>query len=108
MIVSVHYQSLESSPWLEQFISSRLEKLQKYLNQAASIQVHLKFENRRYITSLVIHHKHHDHAFTGNGDNLYESFAQAVDKAARTLGEEKRMLKDKINRQYYSLKHLAC
>lgn len=107
MMISVHYQSLESSPWLDQFISSRLQKLEKYLNQAASIQVNLKFENRRYITGLVIHHKNRDHAFSCAGDNLYESFALAVDKAARTLGEEKRMMKDKINRQYSSLKSLA-
>ena len=106
-MVSVHYQSLENTPWLDQFISSRLGKLEKYLNQAASIQVNLKFENRRYITGLVIHHKNHDHAFSGTGDNLYESFALAVDKASRTLGEEKRILKDKINRKYFSLKQMA-
>lgn len=107
MMISVNYHSLESSPRLEDFITQRLSKLEKYLQPAASIQVNLKFENRRYLTGLVIHHKNHDHAFSGDGENLFESLTQAVDKAARTLGEEKRILKDRINRKYFSLKQMA-
>lgn len=105
MHVQVHYQNLENSPWMDQFIESRVNKLNKYLSQAANIQVNLKFENRKYVTSLAIHNTNHDYAFTGEGSNLYESFSLAIDKAARTLGEQKRKLKDKINKQFYSLKH---
>lgn len=108
MQVQVHYQGLDSSPWMDQFISNRVNKLTRYLNSAASVQVNLKFENRRYITSLAIHNLNHDYAFTADGENLYESFASAVDKANRSLGEHKRMIKDKINRKYFSIKTQAA
>lgn len=106
MKVQVHYQGLDPSPWLEEFIASRLAKLDRYLNSSASIQVNLRFEKRQYITGLSIYN-HHDHAYTSVGENLYESFSSAVDKAARVLGEEKRQLKDKINRKYFSIKNVS-
>ena len=106
MHVQVHYQNLENSPWMDQFIEKRVGKLNKYLNQASSIQVNLKYENRKYVTSLAIHN-HHDYAFTADGANLYESFSEAVDKAVRALGEKKRRIKDKINKKFFSLKSVS-
>ena len=105
MHVQVHYQNLENSPWMEQFIESRVNKLGKYLSESASIQVNLRYEKSRYVTSLAIHNPNHDYAFTTEAMNLYESFALAIEKAARSLGEHKRKVKDKINKQFFSLKH---
>ncbi len=108
MQVQVHYQGLENSPWMNQFITERIQKLNRYLGTAAAIQINLKFENKRYITSLAIHNKNQDYAFNGEGDNLYGSYSQALDKAIRALGEHKRMLKDKINRRYTPLKNAVA
>lgn len=105
MHFQVHYQNLDSSPWMDQFIESRVNKLNKYLTNSSSIQVNLKYENRSYVTSLAIHNPHHDYAFNTTGVNLYESFSLAIDKASRALGEQKRRVKDKINKQFFSLKH---
>lgn len=104
MQVQVHYQGLDNSPWMDQFINSRLSKLNRYLNNSAAIQIHLKLENKHYVTSLAIHNMNQDYAFTGEGQNLYESFSMAIEKAGRSLGEHKRKIKDKINKRYFSLK----
>lgn len=100
MQVQVHYQGLESSPWMEQFITNRVAKIERYVNNSASVHVNLKFENRTYVTSLAIHNMNHDYAFSSDGVNLYESFSLAINKASRTLGEQKRMMKDKIHRKF--------
>jgi len=107
MQIQVHYDGLDSSPWMDEFISNRVSKLNRYLDQSGTIQVYLKFENRKYHSTMVIHNLGNNYAFSSNGDNLYESFAQAVGKAGRSLGEQKRMLKDKINRRYIPLKAVA-
>jgi putative sigma-54 modulation protein len=107
MQVQVHFQGLDSTPWMNQFITSRVAKLERYLNPSARIHVHLKFSNRKYITSLSIHNINHDYAYTSDGQNLFESFTLATDKATRALGEHKRMIKDKINRKYQPLKQQA-
>jgi len=107
MHVQVHYQNLENSPWMDQFIESRVNKLNKYLSPSASVQVNLRYENRSYVTSLAIHNPNHDYAFVTEGINLFESFSLAIDKAARAMGEQKRRMKDKINKQFFSLKHEA-
>ncbi len=104
MHVQVHYQGLENSPWMDQFINRRVAKLDRYLNNGSSVQVHLKYINRQYVTSLAIHNPLRDYAFTSEGLNLYESFSLAIDKASRALGEQKRKIKDRINKKYFSLK----
>lgn len=104
MHVKVHYQNLDNSPWMDQFVENRIHKLDKYLSQSSSIQVNLRYENRSYVTSLAIHNYHNDYAFVSEGLNLYEAVAEAIDKASRVLGEKKRKVKDKINKQFYSLK----
>ena len=107
MQVQVHYQGLEASPWLDQFITRRLSKIERYLGQAASVQIHLKFENKQYVTSLAVHGLFKDYAFSANGENLYESFSLAIDKASRTLGEQKRKIKDKIHKKMFTFNRLA-
>jgi ribosomal subunit interface protein len=107
MHVQVHYQNLDNSPWLDQFIESRLEKLSRYLSPSASIQVNLKFEDRKYIASLVIHNLQKDYIFSAQGVNLYEAFSSAMEKSNRTLGDRKRLVKDKINKRFHSLKYTA-
>ncbi len=104
MQVQVHYQGLEHTPWMDQFITKRVAKLDRYLNTAANVQVNVKFQNNHYVTSLAIHNPNHDYAFSSEGLNLYESFSSAIDKAARSLGEHKRKIKDRINKKFGLLK----
>lgn len=99
MQIQVHYSGVESTPWMDEFITNRVSKLNRYLNPAASIQIHVKTQNQLYVTTLAIHNMNHDYAFTAQGDNLYESFQLATDKASRVLSEQKRILKDRIHRK---------
>jgi len=50
MQVQVHYQGLDNSPWMDQFIADRIQKLNRYLSSAGAVQINLKFENQK------IHH----------------------------------------------------
>lgn len=108
MQIQVHYQGLGSSEWTEEFVTNRVTKLSRYLDQSSTIQVNLKFEKRKYVSNLIIHNSGNNYAFSGEGENLYESLALAVDKASRTLTEHKRILKDKINRKYIPLKQAVA
>lgn len=107
MQIQVNYQGLDHTPWMDQFITRRVSKLNRYFTPSANVVVHLKFTNRLYVTNLAIHNGHKDYAFNGEGENLYESFSQAIDRATRVLGEEKRKIKDKINKRFFSLRELA-
>ena len=104
MHVQVHYQNLENSPWMDQFIEKRVAKLDRYLAKSANVQVNLRYVNKGYVTTLAIHNPYHDYAFTSEGGNLYESFSEAIEKASRVLGEHKRKIKDRINKKFASLK----
>ena len=101
MQIQVHYQGLDSTPWMDEFITQRVLKLERFLNPSSTVQVHLRFENKTYSTSLSAHHFHQDYAFSASGENLYESFTAAIDKATRTLGEHKKRIKDKVHRRLF-------
>lgn len=107
MQVKVHYQGLESTSWMENFITERVDKLKNYLSPASSIHIHVELAKGVYTTIMTIHN-HHDYSFTARGENLFESVSAAKSMALRTLKENKRMLKDKINRKYFSLRDLAA
>lgn len=107
MNIQVHYQQIEQSPWMEEFMFSKAQKLKRYLNGSSSILITVRFENRAYSTTLAIHNLNRDYAFSCEGENLYEAFAGCVDKAARALSEHKKMIKDKINRRYLPVNRAA-
>jgi|GEM_PF-2086562 len=104
MNVQVHYQGVDHSPWVDQFITRRISKLDRYLTQSSTIQVNVKYVNKSYVTTLAIHNPYHDYAFSSEGLNLFESFSTAIDKASRSLGEQKRKIKDRIHKRFFSLK----
>lgn len=103
MNIQTTYQNLKSSPWTEQFIEKRVSRLSRFLGQSATVQVLVKFENQKYFSSLAIHNSRHDFSFTAEAENFYESFSLVLDKASRALVEEKRKLKDRINKKYFSI-----
>lgn len=99
MQVQVNFQGLDHSPWMDQFITKKVMKLNRFLSPSATVMVHIKQNNICYSTTLAIHSMNHDYAFSSEGDNLYESFSLAVDKATRSLCEHKRQIKDRISRR---------
>lgn len=105
MNVKVHYQGLESSAWIDQFVAIKLAKLERFLANASSVKVSIKYLNDTYVTMVAIHNPNNkDYAFTSEGINVFDSMSSAVDKAARSLGEHKRKIKDKINKKFFSIK----
>lgn len=107
MQVKVHYQGLDHTPWMDDFITRRVAKLDRYLHQASNVQVNVRYENKQYVTSLAIHNPYHDFAFTSHGINMFESFSTAMEKASRTLSEHKQRIKDKINRKFSAFKRAS-
>lgn len=107
MQVQVHYQGVDHSRWLDEFLTRKVSKLDRFLAQTSPVHVYLKHDGPLYQTTIEAHGFNRDFAFESNGDNLYESFSTAIDKAVRALSEEKRRLRDKINSRFFSLKRYA-
>ena len=100
MHIQVHYQGLERSPSMEQFVVRKASKLGRFLSRSASVHVNLKLEGRNFITTLTVHNLNNDYAFSSAGVNLYESFSIAIDMASRALGDHRKKVRQKIHRRY--------
>lgn len=104
MRTQIHYQAMENTQWVDEFINSRIVKLERFLTPSATIQVHIRVSgHEKYVTSISVHSFRHDHAFTAESDNFYESFTTALNKAIRVLSEEKKKMKDHIHRKFHSV-----
>jgi ribosome-associated translation inhibitor RaiA len=101
MEIKVHYQGLDHSLWVEQFMTRKVAKLERFLAPTALTTVHLCLENNIYTTTLSIHSMGRDFYFKADGENLYESFTGAIDKASRALVERKRQVRNRIFRRAY-------
>lgn len=99
MQLQVHYKGLNHSRWMDEFITKKVKKLERYLGPAARVQVFIKAESQICLTTISIHKTNHDFAFTAHGENLYEAFSSAMGKANRALSEDKRKFKDRISRR---------
>jgi ribosomal subunit interface protein len=108
MQIQVFYQNLKCSSGMEKFILKKVAKLDRYLSRSCQVLVSFRAtDEHTFSTSLAIHHTHHDYAFTAEGENLYESFSLAMEKATRTLSEQKRNLRDRINKRFFSVRQEA-
>lgn len=104
MQIQVHYSQVKKTEWVENFIRSKTERLGRYLTSSANLQVHLKNENNQYTSTIIFHDKNANLTVSAHSENLYESFTIAVSKGMRILGEQKRRVKDRINKNYFSMK----
>lgn len=108
MQIQVHFQGLDHSPWMDEFITNRVEKLSRYLNPSATAHVSLKEEGIFTITIISIHNMNHDYSFAGKGENVFESVSTAIDKANRGLSENKRKFKDRLAKRSSLLRQYAA
>lgn len=107
MQMQVYYQGIDVSPALDQHMSEKLEKLKRFLDASAPVGIYLRQDAKDLFSiSLNVHAFHKDFSFHAKSLNVYDGFAQALDKAQRVLSEEKRQLKDKINRRFRPLKDI--
>lgn len=102
MQIHVHYQGFGHSPWMDQLIIKKVNKLERYLSPSAQVDVFLKVDENCFFTTMVVHNRKNHDAFTAEGYNLFESFSKATEKAVRVLSEHNRKLKDRIHRKFVS------
>lgn len=107
MQMQVYYQGIDVSPALDNFMAEKIQKLKRFLQASAPVAIYLRQDAKdQFSISLNAHAFQKDFSFHAKSANVYEGFSLALDKAQRVLGEEKRQLKDKINRRFKPLKNV--
>lgn len=107
MQVHVHYQGFAHSQWMDQLIVKKVSKLERFLSSHAQIDVFLNSDEKAYSTTLIVHNKKQHYSFSSDGLDLFESFTSASEMATKELSEEKRKLKDRIQRKFSSRDQVA-
>lgn len=103
MQVQIKCEGIEHSHWMNEFIIKRVMKLTRYLHPTAIVIVDLRTRAKIFHTELDIYNLHHHLSFESDGDNLYESFNQALTKTIHSLILHKRIIKERLEKRDSSL-----
>ncbi len=107
MQLQVYYQGIDVSPALDHYMSEKINKLKRFLSASSPVQIFLRQDAKEIFSiSMVVHAFNKDFSFQSKNENIYQAFSEALDKAQRVLGEEKRQLKDKINKKFIPLRNI--
>jgi ribosome-associated translation inhibitor RaiA len=87
MNIDLHFDQVRHSPWLDQFLEKRLERLEKFLRPDDLVKLNLKSQKDYFETHLSIHHVSKTFDFSATGESLFESFFKVIDQALRVLNE---------------------
>jgi ribosomal subunit interface protein len=106
MSVSINYQNLSRSEWVDQYLERHLNKLERYLSRSGEMAVNLKYNNKSCVVSLTIHDKLGNLNFSAATGSFLESMSEVIERAKRVLSDRKRQWSDRINKRYYSIKKI--
>jgi len=90
MNIQLHFDQIRHSPWLDQFLEKRLERLEKFLRPDDRVHLNVKGNGEHFESHLSVQHSSKKFDFSAQGENLFESFSQVLNAALRALSEERK------------------
>jgi len=99
MNVTVSWNNVSSSRWMENHISHETDKLARHLPEAAEVVLRFHEEGLIHQTRVHVHAMGKDFFATGEGEGILESLADACTTVTRQVVEHNKLTKDKIHRK---------
>lgn len=100
MRAQTHYKELEQSPWMDQLIMKKINKLDRYLSPDSLVTINFTESRGLYLATILISNGKNQQEFSGEGLNLYEAFSASLEMAVKTLSEHRRKLKKKVQERF--------
>lgn len=98
MNLEISYRHMDSTEAIESKIKEKADHLTKYIDGMFNVRWVCGVENGRHHSEVHIHHNHQDFHAHSEGDNLYHTFDEVLQKISKQLRENKKKVKDKIHR----------
>lgn len=99
MNVTVSWNNVSPSRWMENHISHETDKLARLLPDAADVALRFHEEGLSHQTRVHVHAMGKDFFATGEGEGILESLSDAISTVTRQVTEHNKITKDKIHRK---------
>ncbi len=100
MNIRIHCQGMSESPWMKEYISGKLVRLERYLSPQFEIVILFFSPEEENRTEFEIHSFHQQFCFTSKGEDLYEAFTRALDLALRELKLHHQKVMNKVHQKF--------
>ena len=89
MQLNITGQHLELTEALQEYVSTKFERLERHVDNITNVQVVLKLEKERQIAEATLHVAGADLHATAEADDMYASIDMLTDKIDRQLIKHK-------------------
>ncbi len=89
MNVLLHFQKMDQSLALKNYILKKFEKLKKFVKESAELELYFNFENRVFSPALVISANGKREVFRAKSDNAYKAVNMVYNKAKNKFSHNK-------------------
>lgn len=93
MEMRIHYQGTGESPWMNEYLESKVGRLERYLPSGALVRIELSPTKCRI---SVTTHKH-DYQFLAEGNDSFEAFTHSFEDALRSLRFDHQLTMNRIH-----------
>ena len=100
MDISIRYQGINESPWMNEYLETKLGKLARYLSVGAKISVVLVTESCQNFCELSVKNLKHSYCFRNSGLDLFEAFTNGLEEACRVLRHDYHMTIERVHRKF--------
>lgn len=100
MEVRIEYQGIEGSPWMREYLESKLARLERYLSPGSHIDIYLISEADQCFSRFKVRTLRHEYSFDKEGSDIYEAFTSALDEASLILRREHLKIRQKYHHQF--------
>ncbi len=96
MDVRIIFQGVRESPWMQSYLESKIEKLDRYVPVNSEVTIFLS----EIEAEIKIKTPKHQYSFSSQGSDLFETFSRVFEAAAKFLRNEHAKLKVRIHRKF--------
>jgi ribosome-associated translation inhibitor RaiA len=101
MEINFHYQGSSGSPWMNDYLESRLSVLERYLPNGAKIVLNFATDSHRTLARMTIRTRKRTFTFAEEGKDLYEAFTEVLEDALKTLRMEYHHMIHHAHKKFY-------
>jgi putative sigma-54 modulation protein len=101
MKLKITFKHLEHTPALDQRISEKSQKFEKYFQGNINIQWVCWVKDEQHWAEIKLHGPKFDFFAKASADNMYKSLDLVVEKIERQLEKQKDMRRDKLHNHHF-------
>jgi ribosome-associated translation inhibitor RaiA len=100
MDTRISFKGIKESPWMKDYLESKVARLGRYLPQDAMLLISLSDNGTVFTAELRIRTPKHSYTYFSEGFDLFEAFTRVLEESSLRLRNKHARLRERIHRKF--------